>query len=523
VRDLIRFSLLFLAGLQCVTAAEYDWLIKHGRISDGTGNPAYFADVGIKGGRIVAIGKDLKGEAKQVLEAKGLVVAPGFIDVHTHAEGIEKQPLAENFVRMGVTTLILGNCGGSRVDVGQYFKELKDVLVSPNVSTLIGHGTVRGQVMGGSFKRPPTAAEIGKMKALVTKAMEDGAVGLSTGLIYLPGTFSETEELVEVTKAITPFDGVYVSHMRSESGGIMKALEELFRIAREAGVRAEISHIKLAGKSAWGQTDKVLAAIEAARAEGLDITQDQYMYPASSTGLSSRVPEWAREGGDQKYRERLALPELKAKMVKEIKESVAKSGHEDLGYVVIAEYRKNRKLNGLTLAQAAQQERGNTSLEAQIDLLLEITANGGASGVFHSMNEDDLRKYLVHPNTMIASDSGVRAFGEGVPHPRGYGNSARALSEYVREQKILRLEDAVRRMTSLPATTFRLKDRGQVREGMWADVVVFDPAKVRDNATFTEPHQYATGFKLVLVNGEAVVKDDAHTQARPGKMVKRGE
>ncbi len=523
VRYLIRSSLILLAGLQLVSAAEFDWLIKGGRIADGTGNPAYSADVGIKGGRITAIGKDLKGEAKQVLEAKGLVVAPGFIDVHTHAEGIEKQPLAENFVRMGVTTLVLGNCGGSRIDVDKYFNELKDVMVSPNVSTLIGHGTVRGQVMGGSFKRPPTAAEIAKMKALVTKAMEDGAVGMSTGLIYLPGTFSETEELVELTKAITPFDGVYVSHMRSESGGIMKALEELFRIAREAGVRAEVSHIKLAGKSAWGQTDKVLAAIEAARAEGLDITQDQYMYPASSTGLSSRVPEWAREGGDQKYRERLVLPELKAKMVAEIKESIAKSGHEDLGYVVIAEYRKNRKLNGLTLAQAAQQERGNTSLDAQIDLLLEITANGGASGVFHSMSEDDLRKYLVHPNTMIASDSGVRAFGEGVPHPRGYGNSARALSEYVREQKILRLEDAVRRMTSLPATTFRLKDRGQVREGMWADVVVFDPAKVRDNATFTEPHQYATGFKLVLVNGEAVVKDDAHTQARPGKMVKRGE
>ncbi|MCD6051687.1 MAG: N-acyl-D-aspartate/D-glutamate deacylase [Verrucomicrobia bacterium] len=520
VRYLIRSSLILLVSLHCVVAADFDWLIKGGRIADGTGNPAYFADVGIKDGRILAIGKELKGEAKQVLEAKGLVVAPGFIDVHTHAEGIEKQPLSENFVRMGVTTLVLGNCGGSRIDVAKYFKELEDVLVSPNVATLIGHGTVRGQVMGGSFKRPPTAAELAKMKALVTKAMEEGAVGLSTGLIYLPGTFSETEELVEVTKAIAPFDGIYVSHMRSESGDILKALDELFRIAREAGVRAEISHIKLAGKSAWGQTDKVLAAIETARAEGLDITQDQYMYPASSTGLSSRVPEWAREGGDEKFRERLAVPELRAKIVKEIQESVVKSGNEDLSYVFIAEYRKNKKLNGLNLAQAAQAAKGNTSLDAQIDLLLEITANGGASGVFHSMSEEDLRKYLVHPNTMIASDSGVRVFGEGVPHPRGYGNSARALGEYVREQKILRLEDAVRRMTSLPATTFQLKERGLIREGMKADVVVFDLAKVQDNATFTEPHQYATGFKLVLVNGEAVVKDDHHTQARPGKMLR---
>lgn len=520
VRLLFQFSFIFWMGLQCVAAAEFDWLIRNGQIADGTGNPVYHADVGIKDGRIVAIGKELKGEAKHVLDAKGLVVAPGFIDVHTHAEGIEKQPLAENFVRMGVTSLVLGNCGSSRIDIGKYFKELEDVLVSPNVATLIGHGTVRGQVMGGSFRRLPNAAEMTKMKELVTKGMEDGAVGLSTGLIYLPGTFAETDELVELTKAIAPFEGIYASHMRSESGGIYKALDELFRIAREAGVRAEVSHIKLAGKSAWGQTDKVLAAIEAARAEGLDITQDQYMYPASSTGLSSRVPEWAREGNDAKFRERLAKPDLKAKMVEEIKESVVKSGNEDLAYVFIADYPKNKKLNGLNLAQAAEKMRGNTSLDAQIDLLLEITANGGASGVFHSISEDDLRKYLQHPNTMIASDSGVRVFGEGVPHPRGYGNCARALSEYVREQKILRLEDAVRRMTSLPATTFRLKDRGLLREGMWADVVVFDLAKVKDNATFTEPHQYATGFRLVLVNGEAVVENDHHTQARPGKMLR---
>ncbi len=520
VTHFIRFILLVMAGLQCVSAAEYDWLIKGGRIADGTGNPAYFADVGIKGGRIVAIGKDLPGEAKQVLDAKGLVVAPGFIDVHTHAEGIEKQPLAENFVRMGVTTLVLGNCGSSRLDIGKYFKELEDVLVSPNVATLIGQGTVRGQVMGGSFKRPPNATEMAKMKELVTKAMEDGAVGMSTGLIYLPGTFTETEELVELAKAVAPFDGVYASHMRSESNGIFNALDELFRIAREAGVRAEISHIKLAGKSAWGQTDKVLAAIEAARAEGLDITQDQYMYPASSTGLSSRVPEWAREGNDAEFRKRLADPALKAKMVVEIKESVEKSGNEDLSYVFIAEYRKNRKLNGLNLAQAAEKERGNTSLDAQIDLLLEITANGGASGVFHSMSEDDLRKYLQHPNTMIAADSGVRVFGSGVPHPRGYGNNARALAEYVRKEKMLRLEDGVRRMTSLPATTFQLKDRGLIHVGMWADVAVFDPEKVQDNATFTEPHHYATGFRLVLVNGQAVVENDKHTQARPGKMLR---
>ena len=520
MRYLIQVFVWVLLCGQSFAAEDYDWLLRNGRIVDGTGNPSYHADVAVKGGRIVAIGKQLSGQAKHVLDANGLIVAPGFIDVHTHAEGIEKQPLAENFVRMGVTTLVLGNCGSSRVDIGKYFKELEDVLVSPNVASLIGHGSVRGQVMGGSFRRPPNAMEMGKMKDLVTKAMHDGAVGISTGLIYLPGTFAETDELVELTKAVAPFDGIYASHMRSEGTGINKALEELFRIARESGVRAEVSHIKLAGKAAWGQTDKVLALIEKARAEGLDITQDQYMYPASSTGLSSRVPEWAREGNDAKFRERLAKPELKAKMVAEIRESVGKSGSDDLSYVFIADYPKEKKLNGLNLAQAAQKAKGSSALEAQIDLLLEITANGGASGVFHSISEDDLRKYLQHPNTMIASDSGVRVFGEGVPHPRGYGNSARALSEYVREQKILRLEDAVRRMSSLPATTFRLKDRGFLQVGNWADLVVFDLAKVKDNATFTEPHQYATGFKLVLVNGESVVEDDHHTQSRPGKMLR---
>lgn len=505
-----------------VRGADFDWLIRNGRIADGTGNPAFHADIAIKEGRIIKIGRKLDGSTSHELDATGLIIAPGFIDVHTHAEGIEKLPLAENFVRMGVTTLVLGNCGSSKLDIGNYFKTLEDVLVSPNVATLIGHGTVRGQVMGGAFRRPPNATEMTRMKELVDKAMKDGALGMSTGLIYLPGTFADTEELVELTKVIAPYDGIYTSHMRSESSGIFKALDELFRIAREAGVRAEISHIKLAGKASWGQTDQVLSMIASARAEGLDITQDEYMYPASSTGLSSRVPEWAREGGNAKFRERLADPVEKAKMVAEIKSDLKRTGQTDFAYVNIAEYKKNRALNGLNVAQAAEKVKGSRSVDAQIELLLEITANGGAQGVFHSMSEDDLRAYLKNPNTMIAADSGVRAFGEGVPHPRGYGNNARLLAEYVRKENLLPLEDAIRRMTSLPAETFHLKDRGIIREGAWADVVVFDKDKVQDNATFTQPHQYATGFRLVLVNGQAVVVDDKHTGARPGKMLRHG-
>ncbi len=503
-------------------AQSYDLVLRGGRVADGTGNPAVFADVAVRNGRIAAVGR-VTGDAKRVVDVKGLVVAPGFIDVHTHAEGIEEQPLAENFLRMGVTTLVLGNCGGSRLNLGEYFNELEATNISPNVCSLIGHNTVRRQAMGGSFLRPPNEAELAKMSGYVEQAMQDGAVGLSTGLIYLPGTFAKTEEIIALAKIVGAHGGIYASHMRSEGEGIFKALDELFRIAREGGTRGHISHIKLAGKTAWGQTGKVIAAIETARASGLDITQDQYVYPASSTGLSQLIPDEAREGGAEKFRSRISDPAQKADIVRRMKDSLRKQGRDDYAYAVIANYSKDKSLNGLNVVEAAKKKRASDSLEDQVELLLDIEKSGGASAVFHSMSEDDLRELARHPNTMFASDSGVRKFGEGVPHPRGYGNNARVLGEYVREAKLLRLEDAVRRMSSLPATTFQLKDRGFIHEGAWADLVVFDPAKVSDKATFKKPHQYAVGFKLVTVNGIVVVEDDKHLGMRPGKVIRMNQ
>lgn len=502
----------------CAHAQAYDLILRGGRVVDGTGNPAYFADVAIEGGRIVSMGK-VRGEAKAELDASGLIVAPGFIDVHTHAEDIDELPLAENFIRMGVTTLVLGNCGTSVLNVEDFFRRLEGTNVSVNVSTLVGHGSIRGKVMGGSFLRPPTELEMSEMKRLVEKAMKDGAVGLSTGLIYLPGTFAKTEELIELAKVAAAYDGIYASHMRSESKEIFAALEEVFRIARDAKIRAEISHIKLSGKTSWGQTDKVMAAIESARAAGLDITHDQYVYTASSTGLSQLVPEKYREGG--KFRERLGDPDEKAAMISDMKANLQGGGRTDFSYAVIGSYKHDASLNGLNVVEAAKKNRGSDSLDDQIELILEIQKNGGASGIFHGISEDDLQKFLQHPNTMFASDSGVRKYQDGMPHPRGYGNNARVLARYVRELKLLRLEEAIRRMTSLPAATFRLKERGQLREGNWADIVVFDPATVRDEATFKDPHHYATGFRYVLVNGALVVKNDEHTGTRPGKMLKR--
>jgi N-acyl-D-amino-acid deacylase len=506
----------FLAGR--IWAADFDVLIRGGRVLDGAGNPAQFADVAVKDGRIVALGRPL-GDAGRVIDAAGLLVAPGFIDVHTHADEVAELPLAENFVRMGVTTVVVGNCGSSATDVAAFFRQVEATNVAVNVAVLLGQGSVRSQVMGGSFRRPATAEELDRMKALVEQGMRAGAVGLSTGLIYLPGTFTPTEELVELAKVVGRFDGIYASHMRDEGRDILTALEEAFRIGREAGVRVQVSHLKLSGNASWGRTNEVLAALAEARRRGLDVTQDQYAYTASSTGLSQLVPEEFREGG--KFRERLADPAQKAAMIAAMKERIATGKRGDYRYAVIADYPPDRALNGLNIAEAAKRRRGADTLDDQIELILELQSRGGGSGVFHGMNEDDLRAFAVQPNTMFASDSGVREFGQGVPHPRGYGNNARVLARYVREQGLLRLEDAVRKMTSLPAATFRLKDRGLIREGAWADLVVFDPEKVQDRATFTEPHQYAVGFRAVLVNGVVVIDNDLHSGARPGRALRR--
>ena len=512
--------LSLLIGLQ-VTAQDYDLIVRGGRVVDGTGNPAFFADVAIKDGRIVAIGK-LPGKATKEIDAKGMIVSPGFIDVHTHADELgDAKPeaweqRAENFLRMGVTTVVVGNCGSSALDVGKFYRAVETNGVSINVTTLIGHNTVREKAMGGSFDRPPTPEELEKMKSFVEQAMKDGAAGLSTGLIYLPGVFSKADEIVEVAKAVSPHDGIYASHMRYEDSQIFEALDEVKRVAREANVRAEVSHIKLSGEKSWGKADAVLAYLEKARADGLDITQDQYAYTASSTTMRQLIPEEAFDGGNNKFLELITNPHEKAKLVAKMKEKIKARGRSDYAYAVIASYKHDRSLNGLNIVEAAKKVRGSDSLDDQIEMILELQKNGSASGVFHGMSEEDLQKFMQHPNTMVACDSGLREFGKDVPHPRGYGNNARVLGRYVRELKVLRLEDAIRKMSSLPASTFRLKQRGELREGNWADIVVFDPEKVSDAATFPDPHHYAVGIPYVLVNGVPVIENAQHNGAKPG-------
>lgn len=516
------FVLLCLLGTAPLFSQQFDLVVRNGRVIDGNGNPAFFADVAVKDGRIVAIGRAL-GSGKTEIDAKGLIVSPGFIDVHTHGEDIVTMNKAENFLRMGVTTIVMGNCGSSVKDVTALWTKIAEAPISANVGTLVGLNTVRRAAMGGNYDRLPSADEMTKMKASIDKAMRDGALGISTGLTYLPGTFTKTDEITELAKVAAAYDGIHASHMRSESTGIFKSVDELLAVSRGSGIRSHISHTKVAGPKMWGKSKKLLETLDKARAEGIDITQDQYAYTASSTSLSQIIASEFREGKRSDFLERIKNPETKAAIVKEMKDSLRSSVRKDFSYAVIASYSKNPALNGKNVVEAAKLVRGSDSLDDQIELIIDIHANGGAHAIYHTMNEEDIQAIMRHPNTMIACDSGIREFGEGVPHPRGYGNNARVLARYVRELHVLRLEDAIRRMTSLPASTFRMKDRGCLREGAWADIVVFDPEKIQDNASFSDPHHYSTGLRAVLVNGVVVVDKDAHTGAKPGKPVLLGK
>lgn len=503
-------------------AADFDLLITNAQIADGGGGPLIKGSIAVKEGRIMAVGQ-VEGSAETVIDAGGKVAAPGFIDVHTHSEDICLIPAAENFLRMGVTTIITGNCGHSRTDVAKFFQEIEESKVALNVATLIGHGAVREQGMGGSFIRAPSAEQLATMKELVEQAMKDGAVGLSTGLIYVPGSFAKTEELIALAKVAAAHDGIYVSHMRYETVRIFEALNEIIRIAREAKIPAEVSHIKLSGPTAWGKAAEVLAVLDKARAEGVKITQDQYAYTASSTGLRQTLPDSALEGEHADFVARIADPQKKTAILASMAEMRARQGRKDYSYAVIARCKADPSLNGKTIPEAAKMRRGADTLADQVETIIEIEALGGASAIFHGINEDDLQTFLKHPLTMIASDGGPRRLGEDVPHPRSYGNNARVLGRYVRELKLLTLPEAVRRMTSLPAQTFHLKDRGMIQAGAHADIVIFDPDKVKAPSTFSDPHHYAEGFDHVIVNGGVTIRDGKLTEMRSGGPLRMGQ
>ncbi len=519
MRLLIPALLVFFAGVPTgQPSPAYDLLIVNGTVIDGSGSPGRRADVGIRAGRIVAVGALRQGTARDTLDATGLTIAPGFIDVHTHADDLADTPRAENFVRMGVTTIVAGNCGTSALDVGHAFDTIRQTGTAINFATLIGHNTVRIAAMG-TANRAPTLAELAKMKSSVWRAMTDGAVGFSTGLQYVPGTYARTPELVELAKIAGEAGGLYASHMRNEGTELEQAVEETIRVGDVARSRVQISHLKVDSPNRWGASVRALALIDQARARGLDVQADQYAYTAASSSLSIRFPSWALEGGRDAIAARLNAPDTWTTIKGEMRGLLAERGLDDLSFAVVASYRADPALNGLSMKQVAAKLNGSESAGAQFEAARTMMLAGGASMVYHFMSDDDVERILRHPQVGIASDGSVQTPGVGAPHPRSYGNAVRVLGEYVRTRRVIPLEEAVRKMTSLPAQHFRFEGRGLIREGYAADVVLFDPATVGDTATFEKPHGFATGVPHVLVNGVAVVKDGQHTGARPGQVL----
>jgi N-acyl-D-amino-acid deacylase len=517
-----RFLLVFAAAV-CLQAADYDILIRNARVIDGSGNPWFRADVGVRDGRIADIGRLTERTGYRVIDAAGRVLTPGFIDVHTHIEGtVEKVPRGDNYLLDGVTTVITGNCGGSEVRLGEWFSKIEKLGLGLNVGSLIGHNSVRRAVMGMA-NRQARPDEIKDMQALVEQAMRDGAVGFSTGLIYTPGTYSNTEEVVALAKAGSKYGGVYASHMRDEGAKVIQAIEEAITVGKEAGVPVELSHFKIDNKTLWGNSTESLALVEKYRREGIDVVVDQYPYDRSSTDLGITLPSWALADGADAMRKRFTDPATRARIIDEMQTKLTALGHEDYSYATVANFAPDTSINGKTISEVAAIRGKPKTARGEIDTILEIMEKGGAQMVYHSMGDEDVERIMRYPNTAFASDGSIREFGLGQPHPRSYGTNSRVLARYVREKNVLTLEDAIRRMTSLPARTFGLKDRGLIRAGFAADLLLFDPAKVQDKATFAEPHQYAEGFDVALVNGKVAIDGGKLTDVRSGKVIRPQE
>lgn len=511
------FCLLF--PLICICQSSADLLILNGRIIDGTGNNWYYADLAVKDGKIIQIGKLKNLPANKTIDAKGMAVAPGFIDVHAHIEtGIFERPTADNFIYDGVTTVVTGNCGNSADDLSVFFTRMDSMKTSINIASLAGHNTIRRIGMGLN-NRLPTPEEQQKMEALMEKAMKDGAVGLSSGLIYLPGMYSKTEEIVSLARIASKYNGVYATHMRNEGLKVTEAIDEALTIGRQANIPVQISHFKVSGKANWGKSSQTLEMVKNARKEGIDVTIDQYPYTASSTNLAVLVPDWALDGGLDSLRKRMMDPAVKKKIIEGMEQSAENGKNKNFAYAVVAMYAPDTTLNGKNISEINQLKGRKKKLKYEAETVLDMLKVGNAQMVYHSMNESDLQYFIKYPFNMPAADAGV-SNGKGMPHPRGYGTNARVLGRYVRELQMIQLEDAIRRMTSLPAQKFGLRDRGLLREGYTADLVIFDPATVSDKAEFSKPHQFSVGIPYVIVNGEVVIEENKHTGARSGKALK---
>lgn len=518
---LVIVTLLFTVNSCQIFGPSWDIVIINGQVIDGTGNPPYRADLGIKGEKIVKIGSLETKRSRKTIDASGLYVVPGFIDVHTHADRkIDSHPAVMNYLLQGVTTVVGGNCGGSQYPLRELLDQLEKERTAINFASLVGHNTIRRQIMGND-DRAPNAEELSQMQKLVKEEMLAGAIGFSTGLAYVPGRYSTTEEIIELAKMIRPFNGVYATHMRNQGKQIKESIEEAIRIGREAGARVEIAHIKLAHEAVWGQYRLIADPIEEANRQGMEVYIDQYPYTATSSGFASSFPGWAVAGGHDAFIERLEDPEK----YREIKEAfierrlISERGIDKLRSIYVAHNANHPEYEGKNLAEILELLGREKTISNGADLVIEMQKEDRPRGIFFQMAEEDVETIMREPYNMIASDGKIEIPGVEIPHPRAYGTFPRVLGKYVRDSGILSLPDAIRKMTSLPAQAMRFYERGVLKTGKCADIVIFDLEEVQDKATFEDPHQYPKGIHWIIVNGKLVVDEGEWTGVSPGKVL----
>ena len=509
-----------------ITGEKLSVILEGGNIYSGEAAQPVAADLGINGDRVVAIGDLSTRQAALRLDVRGLAVVPGFVDIHSHAvrsdpeEGIFRWPDAENLIRQGVTTVVGGPDGSSPLPISDTLRALEARPASVNYATFVGHGSIRALVVGED-DRPPTDDEMQLMRDEVDRAMQQGAFGLSSGLIYPPGRFATTEEVIELAKVAARYGGIYISHMRQEGLDVLKSIEETIRIGEEGGLPTQLTHHKIIGAPMWGKSVDTLAMVDAALSRGVDVSIDQYPYTASSTGLTVMFPGWSLDGGREALLARLKHPQERQRAKNDIVYSIeVDRGGNDPANIVLANCPHDTNINGLNLSELLQRQERTVSTENAAELLMELVEAGNCSAVFHAIDEEDVKRIMRHPETMTASDGGVEAPSERVPHPRNYGTFARVLGFYVREQNIMPFQTAIYKISRFPADRIGLTDRGRLAIGAVADIAILDPDTVIDKATFDDPHQYAEGVHHVFVSGEAVLLDQKMTGARPGQVLR---
>jgi len=515
------FLLMIFLLLSCGLQPQYDLCIINGKIVAGDGNPWYTADIGIKNEKIVYIGDINKTHARKVIDAADLYVCPGFIDIHNHSDRtIAKIPTADNYLLQGVTTVLGGNCGGYQFPVSEQFRKLKKSGIAINFCTLIGHNTIREKVMGLKMSAPGKE-EIEKMKQLVDQEMKSGAIGLSTGLAYMPGRYAETDELIELAGVIGKYGGMYASHIRNQGKNITESIEEAIEIGERNNIRVEISHIKLCIEPNWDKPEVITSPVEKARERGVEVFTDQYPYNATSSGFSSSFPAWSLEGGNDQLKKRLKDKQSYKKIKQYIieKRLTSQKGIDKLATIYIGNYEEQSDWEGKNLREILISQNKKPTISNGADLIIDIQKNGGASCVFFQMQEKDTENLLNLDFNMVASDGAVTEYGKGIPHCRNYGSFPRIIRKYVQERKIFDLPEAVRKMTSLPAQVIRLNKRGLIKEEMYADLIVFDLENINDTATYSNPHNYPEGINYVIVNGVVAAENGVPTGLFPGKVL----